>query len=123
MIADYLANYKMDLKKSWFEVFDWPFADHKLDDCNLLAHCDGGSKHHSCSASAWIVEACIFVKGQWLRKVVAMNGTYFDLQISSFIAETVALNECLTFIRHLLERVGNQEPLGSERDLSNILIF
>ena len=45
VIADYLANWIMDTRKSWFEVFDWPFQGRTLDECNLWAHSDGGSRH------------------------------------------------------------------------------
>ena len=117
VIADYLANHTMNIGKSWFEAFDWPFEGRLLKECNLLAHCDGGSRRQSCSASAWVVEACIFQHGQWLRKPLAMSGTYFDQQISSFTAETLALEDCTCFIKRLLERGCDNEALGKRSRL------
>ena len=112
VIADYLANHTMNIRKSWFEVFDWPFEGHRVDECNLLVHSDGGTRCNRCSSAAWIVEVCVFQQGRWFRKPLAISGTYFDSPISSFTAECVALEECSIFIKQLLERGADHEPLG-----------
>ena len=43
VVADFLLNYTMDLDASWLEVFDWPFAGHCLDECNIVVHSEGGT--------------------------------------------------------------------------------
>ena len=72
-IADALANHTMNTQKSWFDVLDWPFPGHTLEDCNLLVHSDGGTRLGRCSASAWVVEACHDGQGGWSQKPIAMG--------------------------------------------------
>ena len=44
---------------------------------------------------------------------LAMLGTYFASPISSFIAEGIALEECTSYIRSIMQRDGN--PFGSDQ--------
>ena len=104
-IADYLVNFTMDSGTSWSREFDWPFRNVTLTDCNLVAHADGGTRANKSSASAWVVEAGVFIDGQWSYKPIAMSGTYFESPISSFTAETAALAECTTFVKRLLKEL------------------
>ena len=102
VVADFLANYTMDSGRTWIKEFDWPFPGRSVESCNLVAHSDGGARAHSCSASAWIIEAGIVIDGQWTFKPIALARTYTSSYMSSFTAEAIALEECTRFLRILV---------------------
>ena len=110
-ISYFLANYTMDNQRSWLETFEWPYDDHALDNCNVIAHSDGGTRRDRCSASAWIVESCVLREGKWIREPLAMGGTHYDNPISSFSAEALALQACILFVRRLLDKGSSMRPL------------
>eukprot|EP00973_Karenia_brevis_P065186 9051022-Karenia_brevis.AAC.1 len=41
-----------------------------------------------------------------------MAGTYLESAVSSFLAESIALDEAISFARRLLERGVRDEPVG-----------
>ena len=102
VVADFLANYTMDIGRTWIRELEWPFPGKSLTSCNLVAHSDGGARAHSCSSAAWIVEAGILADGQWIFKPVAMAGTFMSQFISSFTAEAIALEECTRYLRNMV---------------------
>ena len=57
-----------------------------------------------CSASAWIMEVGLLHNGSWDYKPLAMGGTFFSRPLSSFLAETLALEECTLFLKRILEK-------------------
>ena len=116
-MADFLANYTMDSKQTWTDVFEWPLAEATLDQCNLVIHSDGGTRHGRCSAAAWVVEAVLVVHGVWISELIAMGGTYFDSPISSFCAEALALEECTLLVKRILERGVGEGSLGKRRKM------
>ena len=108
-------NHTMNVQGTWFKTFPWPFEHHGLSDVNILMHSDGGARRDRCSASAWIVEVGTLSDHGWTFKPLAMSGTYFSVPLSSFTVETLALEECAMFVKRLLEKGIEQEPLGSFR--------
>ena len=76
MVADFLANYTIDIQDSWSRTLDWPFQDADFGECTLMAHSDGGSRAGSGASSAWILEAGVLQGGEWVYKPLAMSGTY-----------------------------------------------
>ena len=118
-VADYLANFTMDSARSWSKSFTWPFPGMSISDCNLAAWSDGGSRRYRCAASAWIVEVGAYEHGAWKFHPLAMGGAYFNTPISSFHAECLALEECSLFLRNIIERYQNIEPLGKRQRCSS----
>ena len=117
MIAGFCTNHTMNIQETWCQTFDWPFEHHNLKDVNIVIHSDGGTRRHRCSASAWIVEVGVIVKGAWIFKPLAMAGTFFSVPISSFAAELLALEESALFVKSLLKRGPEHEPLGKTRKM------
>ena len=117
--ADFLANLTMDRAATWATANDWPFEGWSLNECNLVAHTDGGTRRaKNCSASAWIVEVGRLTKDGWEYKNLAIGGTYFEKAISSFSAEALALLECSVFIRRLVAKYSIYTPLGKSFKLA-----
>ncbi len=119
VVADYLVNFTMDNEQTWCRSFNWPFATSTLDQCNLAAWSDGGTRSGKkvCSASAWIVEVGIYQNRSWHFRPLAMGGTYFAAPLSSFTVECFALQECASFLKHLIQRNDTNiaEPLGKRQ--------
>ena len=105
----------MDLRKIWAKELEWPFPYDGLEECNIVVHSDGGTRGAICSASAWIVEDGILRGSLWEFRPLAMGGTFFADAISSFQAETLALDECTLFLRRLVEHYMSQKPHGKRR--------
>ena len=53
--------------------------------------------------AAWVVEAAKKLNLEWAYKVVAMGGIYIEPAISSFQAESIALENCTAVVKQLLE--------------------
>jgi hypothetical protein len=102
-IADYLANLTMEHKNTWSREAAWPFPGYSLEEVNVLAHSDGGTRHGQCSAAAWVVELGLFLEGRWIYKVLSMGGTFFQTPISSFSAELRALESCSQCVKAIFE--------------------
>ena len=113
LVADGLVNYTMDVERTWFRTFDWPFHGESLESCNVRVHSDGGTRRHRCSASAWVMEVGVLMSDlEWLYRPIAMSGTYFKEPESSFATESWALEEATEFMKRLLERGVGTEPPG-----------
>ena len=90
-----------------------PFEDVRLEACNVRVNSDGGTRRHRCSGSAWVLEVGMLTENlEWLYKPIAMSGTYFPEPVSSFSAESWALEEATEFMKRLLGRGVGQEPQG-----------
>ena len=98
-IADYLVSATMDLKTSWSRQLN----DIPADGCNIICHSDGGTRIGMCSAAAYIVEARVERDGVSTTIVLAMGGIYMDNPVSSFDVEAIALEECSSCARRLIE--------------------
>ena len=85
-VADYyLCNHIMDtLQCAWSEVRD----PDDLPKGNVVVFSDGGTRT-DCSASAWVL--CVLQNGVLVPKVA--GGLFFKPPISSFAAETIALEQ------------------------------
>lgn len=57
---------------------DWPFKTHSLEESNIVAHSDGGTRGGKCSAAAWIVEIGLLSKLVWNFHPLAMGGSYYE---------------------------------------------
>ena len=113
--ADHLVNYTMDCQSTWTRHLDWPFDGIAFDDCNYIAHSDGGTRKDQCSAAAWIIEAVLNRDSHAETKPIAMAGIYISTPVSSFLAESIALDECTSFLKQFFLRKGVSEPLGKQR--------
>ena len=103
-VADFLANFTMDTGRSWTKEVEPPVPDFCHTMANFICHSDGGPRRGRCSAAAWVVEAVIFRDGHCLTFPVAFRGIYFDSPVSSFTAETVALDDVVSFVSRLILR-------------------
>eukprot|EP00959_Pyramimonas_sp_CCMP1952_P020492 432495-Pyramimonas_sp.AAC.1 len=56
-IADHIANYTMDIQRSWCQKFTPPVDNVSVQKANYVMHTDGGTRANKCSSSAWYVEA------------------------------------------------------------------
>ena len=102
VVAGFLANYTMDRNEFWNKICDWPFPGHGLQDCSFVVHSDGGTRWGTCSGSAFIVEAGVLGKEGWVFKPLALNGTYFHSPMSSFVAESLALEEATVLLQKMI---------------------
>ncbi|CAK0865748.1 unnamed protein product [Prorocentrum cordatum] len=98
-ITDYLVNATMDLEAYWTRQLQ----DIPADGCNIICHSDGGARIGGCSAAAYIVEARVEKDGVFTAIVLAVGGLYMDCLVSSFLAEAIALEECASCARRLIE--------------------
>ena len=93
-LADYLCNRTMDdVKGEWREVRDYSAERAR----NVVVFSDGGTRA-DCSASAWAL--CVVI-GQTLHPVIAA-GIFFQVPISSFAAEAIALENATRELRQWL---------------------
>ena len=99
--ADHLANVTMDRRKNWTTEYPWPYGKRGIVDCNLVMHSDGGARP-DCAASAWIIEAGLFYCGGWCSKVLAMGGIFMEPAVSSFTAESIALETALQHVKTII---------------------
>ena len=100
--ADHLVNYTMDTRASWSECLDWPFPGHRLSDCNVILHADGGTRSRQCSASAWVLDVGIFTSTGWKFEPLVFGGHFYDEPISSFTAEALALAESSLLLKSVV---------------------
>ncbi len=91
-------------------MLDWPFPVNEINDCNFVVHSDGGRRQGSSSSSAWIVEAGVISQGRWEYKPYIMGGTCHPRDVSSFTAESLALEEASLVLKRIFEAAC--EPLG-----------
>ena len=108
VVADFLANYTMDIKESWSKTLEWPFEGCDLANCNIVVHSDGGTRARHCSAAAFVIEVGRIVEGRWCFKPLVLSGTYIEPPVSSFCAEVLALEESSLCLKHLLTRLGKR---------------
>ena len=104
-IADYIVNHTMDAKRSWHQKFMPQVHNFNIAEANLIIHTDGGTRAGQCSASAWYVEACVIRDGHAHTFPLAMAGTFLVNPVSSFLSESVALDESTEFIIQLLQNI------------------
>ena len=98
LVADFLVNVTMDQCRSWSKTFDWPFNARHPTDCVFVVHSDGGRRCSSCAACAWIVEVGHRFEGKLVIEPLAMSGTFMNFDVSSFVAETLALQDAILFV-------------------------
>ena len=102
-VADHLANYTMDIKSDWYRDFG-PLEIHQNEVVNYLCHSDGGTRADNCSAAAWCIEAVV-TNGVLQRTVpVSMRGLFLKDPVSSFLAESLALDDVLNHLWDLVLR-------------------
>ena len=94
----------MDQQASWSKEFQFPFESGSWQQCNIVAHSDGGSRP-SCSAAAWVVEVGMIVESEWVFKQVACGGKYIEPPVFSFEAESIALELCTNYVKTSLEKL------------------
>jgi len=70
----------------------------------MIIHAAGGTRAGRCSGSAWIVEVGALVTGAWSFKRLARGGKFLIEPMSSFLAETITLDEATYHIKRILER-------------------
>ena len=105
IIADYITNHTMEVKRSWYQRFQPQVQDLDLRHANILVHSDGGARARQCSAAAWYVEARVEKDGSVTTFPLVMAGTFIEQPISSFKAEAIALDEAVDFITKLLQNL------------------
>jgi hypothetical protein len=103
IMADFLANWTMNEQRSWVEHLDWPFDAGTYHSCNLVVHSVGGSRTN-CSAAAWVVEAAVLLESEWIYRPIARGGTFMTPAVSSFAAESIALECCTAFVKEFVEK-------------------
>ena len=84
-LADRLANYTMDIGRSWKK--DWPIPDGVGH--NLLLQSDGGYRANKTAAAAWAIVA---IQGNAVH-LVSARGIHLPDTRSAFAAEAIALDD------------------------------
>ena len=80
----------------------------------IVAHSDGGTRPGCCSAATWIIEVGFLENGTWMYKMAAMGGKYMSPPVSSFLAESIALEECSLALKSVLENFDIPQPAGKQ---------
>ena len=101
-IADHIANYTMDIQRSWCQKFIPPVDNVSVQKANFVIHTDGGTRANKCSSSAWYVEAHVQLPSGTASFPICMAGRFISTPISSFTAEAIALEEAVDLIWELL---------------------
>ena len=96
------VNYTMDMQCDWQKRFEVSNLDLDLNETNIVAHSDGGTRAEKCSAASWFVEAVTFRGGSEKRFPVLMGGTFMSTPISSFLAEALGLEAAIKAVRSIV---------------------
>ena len=108
-IADFLANFTMETGESWLKEIEPVVCDFSPDEANFICHSDGGTRKGSCSAAAWVLEASVFKDNHRHSFPLAFRGIFFSTPVSSFTAETVALDDAVSYVsQKILNRSSGQ---------------
>merc|ERR1712129_542022 len=99
-----------DVRRSWHQVCPMPFPDMGLNNANLIIHFDGGTRGNDCSAAAWILEARVHREHDIVEFPVAFCGKFLRIAVSSFTAETLALESCTEIFSKLIMKLFAAEP-------------
>ena len=100
----------MDCKRDWHQDCAAPLADFSTHGANYLCHSDGGTRVNSCSAAGWFIEA-IVVRGDYRHTFpIAMRGIYLQDPVSSFLAEAIALEDAISFLKHHVQTFRGSSP-------------
>eukprot|EP00959_Pyramimonas_sp_CCMP1952_P133467 2790858-Pyramimonas_sp.AAC.1 len=83
----------MHTRSTWMTEVPPAMPDFTIVDANLVCHSDGGTRAGSCSAAAWILEAIVSRNGFMHIFPIATRGIFLDCPVSSFTAETIALDD------------------------------
>ena len=113
VIADYLANYTMDNRVDWAEKIQVDRVGRNLRDFNIICHSDGGTRGQSCSSAAWCVEALSWQSGTQTAITLAMGGLFLERPVSSFLAETLALDNCIQTVLEMIAESDEHFPICS----------
>ena len=109
-IADFVVNFTMDHREDWCHVFSPPWPDFSIWDGNVLCHSDGGTRTGTCSAAGWYVEAVVTKDRQTHAFPYAMAGKFTKDPISAFTAETVALDDVITYMSGIICNTMEKSP-------------
>jgi hypothetical protein len=101
-IADYIVNYTMDVRRSWYQRFDSPWEGFTFREANLIIHQDGGTRVGNCSAAGWYMEARVVRERKAYTFPLVMAGTFLETPVSSFLAEAIAIEESTRFVVKML---------------------
>ena len=97
-IADFLVNYAMDNTSDHFEEFPDTLEALANSGANFLCHSDGGTRGSKCSGIGWCVDAIITDRDQTSLVPLARGARYLSEPVSSFTAETLALDEATRYL-------------------------
>ena len=92
----------MDAEQSWHKSTGQMEIRNKLDNANFIIHFDGGTRGKACSASAWILEAVVAEADAMTIFPVAMAGIFLPQAVSSFMAETIAMERSIAHLLNIL---------------------
>ena len=92
----------MDTRTSWSKHFNLQASVRNTNDCNVAVRSDGGTRADSLSATGWVVEVGGPIDGVWHYSVWAIFETFISTPISSFLAESLALEEATLFVSNLV---------------------
>ena len=104
--ADYLVNYTMESRRSWYQ--SGRISTEDLANANFLVHTDGGTRAGTCSAAAWCIEAVVCKGAYAVTTTIVIAGTFISDPISSFTAESIALDEAVEAVRKLTLEIGSR---------------
>ena len=112
-IADFLVNCAMDRREGFHKDFD-PIPGFSYRSSNFTCHSDGGTRSEICSAAAWYLEVTAVINGEATTFPLAMRALFLESSVSSFLAETLALEDAIVFFAQLLPKsiVGSKYVSG-----------
>ena len=107
LIADFLVNHTMDIGNSWHRDLPSPLSSFSPHDANFICHSDGGTRGTTCSGAAWILEA-VFDHDQHRHTfIVAMRGIFIASPVAAFTAESIALDDAVSYLHSTVFRFHN----------------
>ena len=93
----------MDVRRSWYRIFDPLLKDRSVTEGNLIVHFDGGTRTGKCSAAAWYIESRVVRDGNEYIFPRIMAGSFMDVPVSSFLKEAIGLEESTKYVLELLQ--------------------
>ena len=68
-----------------------------------------------CSAAAWVVEVGCSRRHGWDYQPIAMGGIYMETRVSSFVAESMALNDAAEYVK-TFQKLSSSPAANGEVD-------
>ena len=96
-IANFVANFTMEAGESWLKEIEPMVRDFSPSEASFTCHSDGGTRKGSRAAAARVIEVSVVRDDHWYTVPFAFRGVFFGMAVSSFAAETVAIDDVVSY--------------------------